>query len=603
MRPLMSDSVHSYWHEVRTLLGRDRRKLFWIAGAFAAISTLEVLGLGMVGPFIQVVASGETAALPGWMNFRVRGVPGAETALLALGLLMTAVFIAKSACSILLNFVVVRFCQQQEVRIRGDLLSAYLSMPYERMQRRNSAELVQSVTHLTGLFAGGVLLPGLRAFGDALVGVVLLGALAWTDPAALSILLVGAVGLLVAYDRWFRRRLREIGTQQNESMQAIIRGVNESFDGFRETRIFGRQPDFFESTMQDVQRYADAMTRMQVVASAPRYLLETVMVAFVIAVSLLAISRGESGQQALSTIGVFGFAAARLLPSANYMAVNIVQLRYYQDAVHRLFLDYMESTGDLAVGDEESRSGRHDFSTIELDDVGYTYPGADRPALEGISLRVHRGECVGIIGPSGAGKSTMANVLSGLVEPTSGRLLVDGRPLAAVGMSWISMVSYLPQSPFLFDGSLEQNIALTRTDALIDRPKLREAVRLSRLEELVTRLPKGLASSAGTRGGSISGGEAQRVVLARALYFDRPIVIFDESTSAMDPALEREVVEQVQGIRGTKTIFVIAHRVAALCHCDRIYRLVDGRLVECGSPRDMLGALAAAADHAPTSSS
>lgn len=578
-----------YLREVLSLLGPDRRRLVWIIVAFALSSALEVVGLGLVAPFVRIVIGGEGAAGPDW--FARFLPPGRDrlTALAMFGIVVVLVFAAKAATAIALNFVVIRFCQQQEVRLRGQLLSAFFAMPHDQVQRRNLADHVQAITQLTGLFAGGVLLPGLRTLGELLLCLAILAALAWYDPAALCVLLVGAGVLILAYDRWFRRRLRESGEARNSSMQSLIRGVNEAFDGSRELRLLGRQGMMYRSIMRDAAAYASAMTRMQAVAAAPRYLLETVMVTFVLGISVLFALRGQQGDSALAAVGVFGFAAARLLPAANYLASNLVQVRFYRDTVRRLGADYrwMRNPGPPDSMPRVDVVAR--FEEIDLRDVSYEYAGSAMPALSAINIRIRRGECVGIVGSSGSGKSTLAGILSGLLRPSSGDVLLNGRPVCPGESAWDGLVAYLPQTPFLLDGSFAENIALSREASDIDRDGVRRAIVAARLEGVVARVGAGIDGSVGERGGALSGGERQRVILARAIYFDRPLLIFDESTSALDVDLEREVVEQIAMLRGSRTVVVIAHRLAALRHCDRVIRLDAGRVVQVGSREDVIG--------------
>lgn len=578
-----------YLREVLALLGPDRRRLAWIIVAFVLSSALEVVGLGLVAPFVQIVVGGEGAAGPDWFaRFLPTGGDRFAT-LAAFGIVVVLVFAAKATTAIALNFVVIRFCQQQEVRMRGELLSAFFAMPHDQVQRRNLADHVQAITQLTGLFAGGVLLPGLKTVGELLLCVAILGALAWYDPAALCVLLAGAGVLIFAYDRWFRRRLRETGELRNVSMQSLIRGVNEAFDGSRELRLLGRQGMLYRSIMRDAAVYAGAMTRMQAVAAAPRYLLETVMVTFVLGISILFALRGQQGDSALAAVGVFGFAAARLLPAANYLASNLVQVRFYRDTVRRLSADHEWVRNPEPAVAVPPLAAAARFEELDLRDVSYAYAGAATPALSAINLRIRRGECVGIVGSSGSGKSTLAGILSGLMRPSSGDVLLNGRVVRPGESAWDGLVAYLPQTPFLLDGSFAENIAFSRDSTEIDRDGVWRAVVAARLEGVVARVGAGIDGRVGERGGALSGGERQRVILARAIYFDRPLLIFDESTSALDIDLEREVVEQVAMLRGSRTVVVIAHRLAALQHCDRVIRLDAGRVVRVGSREEVIG--------------
>ena len=193
------------------------------------------------------------------------------------------------------------------------------------------------------------------------------------------------------------------------------------------------------------------------------------------------------------------------------------------------------------------------------------------------------GESIGLIGPSGSGKTTMVDVLLGLLEPQQGELYFNGRSLKTSIVEWQSQVAYLPQEMFLIDSSLKHNIVLGIDVNEIDKIRFSKSIRQARLDELVEELPNGIDTIIGERGIRISGGQRQRVALARAFYHERDILIMDEATSALDYETELEIVEEIKHLKGKKTLIVIAHRLTTVEHCDRIYRLEKGHIVEQGS--------------------
>ena len=194
-----------------------------------------------------------------------------------------------------------------------------------------------------------------------------------------------------------------------------------------------------------------------------------------------------------------------------------------------------------------------------------------------------------MIGKSGSGKTTLVDIILGLLDPKAGDILVDGKSIYNNLRSWQDMVGYIPQSIFLIDDTVERNIAFGVPDRLIDTERMYQAIKAAQLEELIAQLPEGIKTQVGERGVRLSGGQRQRIGIARALYHERKILVLDEATSALDNETERLVSDAIKSLAGTKTLIIIAHRLTTVEHCDRVYLLEKGRVVESGSYREVVG--------------
>ncbi len=280
------------------------------------------------------------------------------------------------------------------------------------------------------------------------------------------------------------------------------------------------------------------------------------------------------------------FAAYRLLPALQQAFSAIVRIRADRAAFAGIEIDLGRApperriTRDTVV--DRTWRGRP-RREIRLCDVSFRY-APDRPAaVWGASLVIPAGAIVGFMGPNGSGKTTLLDLVSGLLAPQSGHIEVDGMLLDRTNcVAWQSTIAYVPQHVFLFEATLAQNIALGTPSAQIDHERLESAVRLARLTECVAALPNGYEEWLGDRGGGLSGGQRQRLAIARALYRDASLLILDEATSALDTGAEGEIAETLNVLRPNKTILIIAHRTAALRHCDLVFELSDGRVVGSG---------------------
>ena len=225
---------------------------------------------------------------------------------------------------------------------------------------------------------------------------------------------------------------------------------------------------------------------------------------------------------------------------------------------------------------------------MRFEAVTFAYPGSAEPVLDATSFEIARNERIGLVGPSGAGKSTIVDLLLGLLDPVGGRILVDGADLAAVRRSWQDQVGYVPQHIFLLDDTVRRNVAFGVPDAEISDDAVREALQRAQLDEFVASLPDGLDTEVGERGVRFSGGQQQRLGIARALYHRPPVLVFDEATSALDAATERDVAASIEAVGRSRTVVLVAHRTSTLASCDRILRVQDGTVSDLGRPTEAL---------------
>tara|TARA_B100000795_G_scaffold186521_1_gene141763 strand:+ start:15 stop:1001 length:987 start_codon:yes stop_codon:yes gene_type:complete len=323
---------------------------------------------------------------------------------------------------------------------------------------------------------------------------------------------------------------------------------------------------------------------------APRHILEVLFVCFFVALVTITLLLGDGMQTLLSTVGIFGVAALRLIPSVNMLFANLIQLRHTRNSISRLYNDLIEIEKlGLTPTDTITNKTDNTFESLKVSNVSFSYPKMKSESIKQVSFYIKKGESVGLMGPSGSGKTTLVDILLGLLEPSAGAIKYNGSDLGKRMQAWRSQVAYLPQQVFIMDNTLRCNVALGVEENDIDDTRVNESLRQAFLPEVVEQLPEGIDTVLGERGVRLSGGQRQRVALARAFYHGRNVLVMDEATSALDNETEHEIVEEIRKLQGVKTLIVIAHRLTTLKYCDRIFKLENGEIIEEGDHESIIG--------------
>jgi ATP-binding cassette, subfamily B, bacterial PglK len=582
--------MKKYFNEIWFLLGEDRFKVFGLFLLFLGISFLDLAGIGLIGPYISIIF--DSQALDGSLGsiVDVVGLPKERDALLiTMGLTLFLIFLFKAISAIWINYRIIQFSNNQQIRLRSLLMQSYQKLTYAEYLQRNSSEYIYSMQELVVQYSNQVIVPGLRTLSDGIVALMILMFLAWQNITAF-ILLIGIFGVaIVGYDYLFRGRVSLYGKKSNKAATLMTQGIYESIEGFKEIRILGHEKFFFDNVKSEAVKYSESQSKSQVIATAPRYLMELLLISFIVTLVIVTLVLNQGVETLLPTLGVFGVAALRLVPSANGLSSSLIYLRFGRNAVSRLYADLRrlkKSQLNLKVGSDKPIV--ENFRNLSLNHVNFTYPGSKKEVLKNISITINSGQSIGLIGKSGSGKTTLIDMLLGLLEPSDGSISYNGKKLSKSLIEWRNQVAYLPQQVFLMDNTLRRNIALGMKDLEIDDKRINKAIRQANLEDFVNQLPEGIETVLGERGVRLSGGQRQRIALARAFYHERKILVMDESTSSLDSETEYEIVEEIRRLSGDKTMIVIAHRITTLRHCDIIYELKDGCIINVGSYQEII---------------
>jgi ATP-binding cassette subfamily C protein len=429
----------------------------------------------------------------------------------------------------------------------------------------------------------GVIKPVLQAMARGIVALFIIGFLFYIDPVLaliVTVVLGGAYGVLYLAVRQWLHRIGEAKVEANEERFSI---ANEAFGAVKDVKILGKEEVFTNRYRQPTQEYSSHRTWSGVISMAPKYLFEAVAFGGIILIAVYLLWAGGEMQEIIPILGMYTFAGYRLMPALQVMFRGVSKLRFNAPAVDKVHRDMTESryTSAMRSNGETSKAGRLPLrEQLSLEGVTFRYPDGE-VALRDVSCTVEARTTVGIVGPSGAGKTTLVDLVLGLYLPQEGEIRVDGTSLGRDTVrAWQRTIGYVPQEINLADTSVARNIAYGEPEENIDMDAVRRAARSASIHEFVQKeLSKGYDTVVGEEGMRLSGGQRQRIGIARALYRDPEMLIFDEATSSVDTATERHIMESIYKLSGEKTILVIAHRINTLEQCDKILKIEEGKLI------------------------
>ncbi len=591
----MAPKKTSLLSKVFYLIGKsDRQKLGGLVALILFGALLETAGVGLILPFVSLIDNPdliqENATLAS--IYAAVGSPEINVFLFWLTIGLAGFFVFKNLYMSMLSYVRNRYVFYRYPQIGTRLFEAYMHTPYSVHTQRNSAKLLRNLTGDQENLAN-------RLFGSLLVliseGFVILSILLFllvvTPIISISVFLFFGISAGIFF-LFVRGRLSRFSENRQKNSADMILQINQGLGGLKLTRILGREQFFVRKYEENALKYFNNHTWIMFLLDLPRYYIEgmaLLILLIIVAVSIIT-STGDNTASIIPVLSLFAAAAFRLLPSAFRCLASMNRIRSIDPILNTIYGDL--TTLEPHVQDNKSQDERFVKPTameehIVLNNISYTYPEADGPALDGVSIEVPKGASIGLVGSSGAGKTTLVDVVLGLLEVESGEILVDGKNIYDDLRSWQRRLGYIPQSIYLSDDSLRNNVAFGVDEDDIKEEQVQRAIKAAQLEEFVKTLPEGLDTVVGENGVRLSGGQRQRIGIARSLYHDPEILIMDEATAALDNRTETEVMKSFSDLSGRKTLIIIAHRLSTVENCDRLYFMKNGQVVDSGTYEEL----------------
>ena len=576
----------------RVLAPDDRVKAAVVLAAILVMAAVEVVGVGSVFSFMKIVAEPsliETSAVLSDVR-DVLGTRDTASFLTAVGLAVLGVIIFRNAFGAFSAWLQARFVMMTNHSIASRLLDTYLNRPLAFHLATNSAWSGKNVLVETTQLVGGSLMSLVRVCADGAIVAAVVGYLLWQDTVTTFLVVAVLGGGYSGVYLLLRRRLGDLGRARMRANEGRFKAVNESLGGIREIKLFAREPYFLDQFSEASLRLARLEVMNDVLKQGPRFAFDALAFGGLIAIALITLARDPDPAETIGVLTLYGVAGYRLVPSLHRILEGLSAIRFNTAVLDRLHDDLVSVPGTEPASGPSAGERLLFARDIRLESLDFRYAGAERAVIDGLDLVIPACGSVAFVGPTGAGKSTLVDLIAGLLEPTSGRVLVDGVALGPeTRRRWRSNIGYVPQHIYLSDTTVAQNIAFGVPDEQIDHDAVVRAARMAHLHEFVTsRLAEGYGTPVGERGVRLSGGQRQRVGIARALYHDPSLLIFDEATSALDGITEEVIGETLRSLEGELAMILIAHRLTTVRSCDIIHLMSEGRIVDSGAYAELM---------------
>ena len=547
--------------------------LMMIVGAI-----FEMAGITLVVPVILSLLDANSFQFDGYLDYFLNLFGFRDREILSLVFLVLLFYVIKNLFLFILIIASNWFLYVIYYHISKKIFNNYLNQSYKNMVKQNLALLIRNVTGETFAYQNVIAqLLFLLTELFVVIGIFILIFYFEPNATAITIIFIFFLSLIFYYlskkyyKRWGEGRVHFSGL----SNKAVV----ESLKAFKEIKIYKKTEYFFLKFKQNIKMHGKMHMYISIFASAPRSWLETFGIFLIFIIVYYNISSGYNSEDISETLILFSFCAIRILPSINRIITHFTYFRHFNATVDLMYDELYKNQNNYNNEGNKKLTKIKDFSkSIILKDICFDYKNKDKFNLTNINLKIDSNLFFGIVGKSGSGKSTLIDLILGLLTPNSGDLIIDDNKISKgyeVDGNWIS---YVPQNVYLMDDSIKKNIALGVDDKNIDLFNLEKCIENSGLKEFILSLNKGIETEVGDSGIRLSGGQIQRIGIARALYNNPKLLILDESTSALDISTENEILESINKLKGKITLIIISHRPNTLKVCDKIYNIDKGIL-------------------------
>ena len=538
----------------------------------------EIIGLGALIPAIGILSNPKSFEqyIPQNISHFVNQLFGTDN-LVFFGLsIIIVLYIFKSIFLIYLTWRQNKFSSNLTTNLANNLFKGYLQMPYQFHINRNSSIPLSMIQNEISSFSS-VTQAFIQLFSEGTILLGILVTLFYIFPTGtLFVIVFYGISVLFFY-KISKNKLSVWGKDRHDLLLKMNKSLLQGFGGIKDLKIYGRESFFSEKFANVNLKSSEIYIKVNTLSFVPRYFLELLAVTGLIGLIFLMLFLKQPLDSILQSLGVFVAAAFRMIPSVNRIMISMQQIKFANVTINKLQNEFSYINENSKKMTQNSTTQNVNFETqIQFKNVSFSYENS-KHIFSNFNLQINSGEFIGIIGTSGSGKSTLVDLLLGLLKPNSGVILSDNISIHENLIEWQHQIGYVPQTIYLTDDTLQNNIGFGIPESEIDLTRINFAVKAAQLDVYVNSLPEGLNTNVGERGVKMSGGQRQRIGIARALYNLPKILVLDEATSALDNHTEQEVMESIYLMKNI-TVIIIAHRLSTLSKCNRIIEIKSGKI-------------------------
>lgn len=543
---------------------------------------VELFSVSVILPLINVIMDPETINTNEYYNliYTTLKMTSARQFVIYMSVFLIIVFILKNIYVLEMYNLQYRFTHNNQRRMAARLMDCYMRQDYLYHVDRNSALLQRNIATDVANFYTTVLYL-LQLTTEMIVCVMLAIYLLFQDVITTVgvIVLIGvsaAIFYVIYKPKMVKggRRLQRLNAEQ-------FKWIAQSLGGIKEIKILNKEQFFLDKLDTVYDKSMQTMRKQRVVNQIPRAFMETLCIGGLLAVIAVRIALGADMASFIPTLSVFALAAFRMLPSFNRITTTLSNIMFSKASVENIYKEVVETEKNIEelnidIADASDVSIMPFNSALRVKGLRFRYPSAENDVLHGMNMNIAKNTSVALIGSSGSGKTTFIDLLLGVLRPGDGQILCDDTDIWTDIKGWHMNIGYIPQTIYLMDDTIRNNIAFGVVEDRIDEEAIARALKEAQLDEFVASLPEGLDTVIGEKGVKLSGGQRQRIGIARALYHDPEILVMDEATSALDNTTEKGVMDAIGALNGKKTIIIVAHRLTTIVNCDVIYEIRNG---------------------------
>tara|TARA_Y100000816_G_scaffold291487_1_gene282993 strand:- start:131 stop:1837 length:1707 start_codon:yes stop_codon:yes gene_type:complete len=547
---------------------REKTQLIFIGIGVLVTSFIELLSIGVLLPLVSILMGGDYSFLGKTLESYINNYKREEIIIISCVFIIILYFI-KNIYLYLYNYVLSRYSRNIQHRISSDLFTKYINEINPVYNKKNSGTLIRNInaSGTVGLFLFSFLILIVEVSIILFLMIFLLNV---NFALTLAVIIIFSLAILILYFST-KRKLFEFNSLKEKITSVVNQESIQSLRLIKIIKIFKKEKLFSKKFTKSNFKKFDYNFKSEIILHVPKLLIETLVVISVCLIIIYMISLGNSSKEIIPLITIYAASAVRLMPSSTRIITSLQRLKAYLPALTIIYNEFNVSGKKVEKIDEVNFT----FSKLEFKDLSFRY-NENKILFKNQNFKIEKGEMIGIYGESGSGKSTLANLIVGLIQPTSGKIIYDNEIENNSKNKFTPIVGYVPQNTALFDDTIWNNITFfeNKDDNGVMR-KFNEVVKLSNLKTFIDSLPNKEDTNLGEGFSKVSGGQAQRIGIARALFISSDFLIFDESTSALDSDNENEVIKTINSLKKLKTIIVISHRSELFENCDKIYQIKD----------------------------